>query len=188
MLLVDDHKGEPLEDDVLRKHGVGTEEHRELARSESILDGRPLIGRRRTREQRPRNPRLIEQRAALHRVLLSEHTRRGHHACLGMRVGDRGERHARDGRLARTHIAQKKPVHDVGAFGHVVKYLAHGAFLLIGEGERQRVAQSSNMRAGHMRDGVNIEQVGIVAKAKRELQEEELIIGQALPGLVTLIK
>ena len=105
-----------------------------------------------------------------------------------MRVGDRGERHARDGRLARTHVAQKKPVHDTTAFGHVVKYLAHGALLLIGEGERQRVAQSRNVRAGHMRNGVNIEQVGIVAKAKRELQEEDLIIGEALPSLVTLIE
>ena len=77
-----------------------------------------------------------------------------------MRVGNRGKRHARNGRLARTHVAQKKPVHDTTAFGHVVKYLAHGAFLLIGEGERQRVAQSSNARTRHMRDGVNVEQVG----------------------------
>ena len=60
MLLVDHHKRQMLERDVLRKHRMGTKEHVELARLEPSMNLFTLGRRRGARQERPGHASLRE--------------------------------------------------------------------------------------------------------------------------------
>ena len=185
MLLVDDHKRELPKHHVIRQHGMGPEQHLELARCQAVQHVFTLGGGRGAGEQGPRDARPLEKRAALVGILLREDARRGHDAALRRAVGNGGKTKTRDGGLSRSHVAQKQAIHDTRAVLHVPQDIRDGSILLVGERKRQD-AKRLDMSADSVRVGRHVEKVGVVSQTEGELKMQELIIGKAAPGLLAL--
>jgi hypothetical protein len=176
MLLVDDSDGESRHLHVLLDQRVRPDEN---VRVEIVLDG-PC-------EQRDSNAELRAVRLDRQEVLLCERLGRRHQRAL-IAVLDRAQQCVeRDDRLPRADVALEEPLHRRRA-PEVDVELGDRTLLMLGQGERQRLAIARNELARLAERG----RLRLLASPHRardpELEHEQLVVREPRPAGLGLVE
>ena len=178
MLLVDDGDREIAEVDLLLDQRVRADRDLHVARRDQLPDVRVLLRRQRAREERDADAELRADPLDREEVLLGEHLRRGHHRPLPVGLDGPQQGVQCDDRLARADVALQQPLHR-RRLREITVDLGDRAILRVGEREREHlpVARQERARVGQ-RLGNELLALRRAA-GERELEDEELVEGEA---------
>ena len=200
VLLVDHHRTERAERDLLGQQGVRPHHHAHRARGQALEHRGARLALDPAGEQldahlaAPHAPgplQVAEEGAHGREVLFRQHLGGDHEGTLVPALHGRQQRGQRHHRLARADVALQEPVHREGP-GHVRHNDGQGAALGLGqlvgqagqEARHERVAHAAGDLAGRhgVVQGAGVDLEGPPAQHQRQLQAEELVEHQAAAG------
>ena len=125
------------------------------------------------------DPKRLEQALGAAQVLEREHLGRRHQRALAALLDGADERGERDDGLARADIALEQPLHRLLRIEVAVDRVER-TLLRARERERKRLAETRRQLAGRAERDRAAAIIGLAAMAQqRELQQQELLVGQA---------
>jgi hypothetical protein len=136
-------------------------------------------------QQRHADAERLEQPAKRREVLLGENLRGRHHRRLVPRLHRRAHREGRHHGLAGADVALQQPVHRVRR-GHVAADVVPHALLRRRQREGQARAQPAEQLAARPHRHAALPRRARAENGQAELQEEEVVEGQAAHGLRAL--
>ena len=185
VLLVDDGKPEALEFDRLLHEGVGADDAADLPGGDRRAPRRALTPLQAGGQQRHADAERLQQPAKRREVLLGENLRRRHHRRLVPRLHRRAYRQRGHHGLAGADVPLQQPVHRVRR-GHVAADVVPHAFLRRRQREGQARAQPAEQLAARPHGHAALPRRARAQNSQAELQEEEVVEGQAAHGVRAL--
>ncbi len=156
-----------------------------VARGDQLANVRVLPGADGAREERDPDAELGADALDREEVLLGEDLGRRHEGALPPGLDRPEQRRQRDDGLPGADVALQQPLHRRRA-REIAVDLGDRPFLRLGQGEGQhRAVALQELAAGRQRLGDQLLALGRPAR-ERELEDEELVEGEPLPGLLGL--